>query len=322
MKKGNPMQRAPSGRFCGSRDATAGLFVGLLASILLLSTAESASAQTLDHIRDTGVLRVGYRQDARPFSYQDEAKAAAGYSVALCQKIADAVKAELQLSELRTEFVPFGSEEDGLGALRQGNIDLHCAATTVTLSRRASVSFSIPIFPNGIGALMRKDAPARMREILVGRPEPDRPRWRASLAQILRERTFAVHKGTAEEKWLDRARSEFKIVAKVEGVEDYDVGVGKVVGGEADVLFGDRTALLAAAARSPSADDLMVIERLFTYEPLALALKRGDEDFRLLADRALSQVYGSSEIAELYKSFFGEADDATLRFLRMTALPE
>jgi ABC-type amino acid transport substrate-binding protein len=169
---------------------------------------------------------------------------------------------------------------------------------------------------------MRTDAPARMREILAGRPEPDQPRWRASLAQILRERTFAVHKGTAEEKWLDHARNEFKIVAKVDGVEDYDVGVGKVVDGQADVLFGDRTALLAAAARSPSAEDLMVLGRLFTYEPLALALKRGDEDFRLLADRALSRVYSSGEIAEIYRSFFGEADDATLRFLRMTALPE
>jgi ABC-type amino acid transport substrate-binding protein len=317
------MQLARSDSLCGCGGTIARLLVGLLAPILLLlSTAESASAQTLGHVRDAGVLRVGYRQDARPFSYQDEAKAAAGYSVVLCQKIADAVKGELQLSGLRTEFVPFGSEEDGLGALRQGNIDLHCGATTVTLSRRESVSFSIPIYPNGIGALMRTDAPARMREILAGRPEPDQPRWRASLAQILRERTFAVHKGTAEEKWLDHARNEFKIVAKVDGVEDYDVGVGKVVDGQADVLFGDRTALLAAAARSPSAEDLMVLGRLFTYEPLALALKRGDEDFRLLADRALSRVYSSGEIAEIYRSFFGEADDATLRFLRMTALPE
>jgi ABC-type amino acid transport substrate-binding protein len=52
--------------------AIARLLVGLLAPIvILLSTAQYASAQTLTHIRDTGVLRVGYRRDAQPFSYQD-----------------------------------------------------------------------------------------------------------------------------------------------------------------------------------------------------------------------------------------------------------
>lgn len=316
------MRVARSDGICGRSGAIARLLVGSLASIFLLLAAEDASAQTLDRVRDTGVLRLGHRQDAPPFSYQDGSAGVTGYSVVLCQKVADTVKEELQLSGLRTEFVPVGSEEDGLDAVRQGRIDLHCGAATVTLSRRESVSFSIPIFAGGVSALMRKDAPARMREILAGRPEPDRPRWRASLGLIFQQRVFAVHAGSTAEEWLAQGLKRFNIIADVVPVEDYGAGVDMVVERRADVLFGDRTVLLESAARSPSAGDLTVIDRRFTYEPLALALQRGDEDFRLLIDRTLSRLYGSGEFAEIYASSFGEPDDAALSFFRMTALPE
>src|SRR5882672_4836225 len=98
IRKGDIMRLARSDSPCACGRAMARLLVGLLAPIvLLLSTAEHASAQTLVHVRDTGVLRVGYRQDAQPFSYQDAAAGAKGYSVVLCQKIADALKEKLQL---------------------------------------------------------------------------------------------------------------------------------------------------------------------------------------------------------------------------------
>ncbi len=51
-----------------------------------------ATAGTLDQIKQTNRLRIGYRSDARPLSYKDESGNAAGYSVALCQQIADAIK--------------------------------------------------------------------------------------------------------------------------------------------------------------------------------------------------------------------------------------
>ena len=45
----------------------------LAAGALQLATAEVASVATLDRVRQTGKLTLGYRADARPFSYQDEA---------------------------------------------------------------------------------------------------------------------------------------------------------------------------------------------------------------------------------------------------------
>ena len=116
------------------------------------------------------------------------------------------------------------------------------------------------LLPSRRGALLRKDAPARMREILAGRPEPEQPRWRASLALIFQKRIFAVRAGSTEEIWLRQGMKKFHIIADIVPVADYGAGVDSIVERRADVLFGDRTILLGAAARSTSAGDLTVVE--------------------------------------------------------------
>ena len=78
----------------------------------------------------------------------------------------------------------------------------------------------------------------------------------------------------------------------------------------------------SAAARSSSPGELVVLDRHFTYEPLALVLQRGDEDFRLIVDRALSGLYKSKGFRDLYASWFGEPDERTVTFFQQTALPE
>ena len=67
---------------------------------------------------------------------------------------------------------------------------------------------------------------------------------------------------------------------------------------------------------------MIVLDRQFTYEPLALALARGDEDFRLVVDRTLSRLFGSKEFGDVYAKWFGKPDEDALNFFRWSALPE
>ena len=290
-------------------------------ALLTLSVALPSGAGTLERVRGAGKLTIGYRTDARPFSYQDESGRPAGYSIALCDKVADALKVELGSTVLATQYVAVASE-DRLRAVKEGRIDLLCAEATATLARRREVAFSIPIFPSGIGAVLRTDSPVRLREVLEGREPPYRPQWRASLAQVLERRVFAAISGTTAEAWLGERRVALSITAEVVPVDGYEAGIQSVLSRKSDAFFGDRPILLDAAKRSASAEDLVVLERLFTYEPLALALARGDEDFRLLVDRTLSELYRSGEIGSLYASYFGEPDKDALTFFRLSALPE
>jgi ABC-type amino acid transport substrate-binding protein len=241
--------------------------------------------------------------------------------VVLCQKVADAVKAELGLPQVAVEYVKVGTE-DRFDALQEGKIDLLCGAATATLERRRTVSFSIPIFPSGIGALLRTDAPERLKDALEGREPPYRPLWRASLAQVLEKRVLSAQAGTTTESWLTRKREEFGVNAEIVTVKSYREGVDRVMGRRSDVLFGDRAILLDAAARDSSAGHVIVLARQFTYEPIALALPRGDDDLRLLVDRVLSRLYRSGEIGAVYTRFFGEPDANALAFFRFVALPQ
>jgi putrescine:ornithine antiporter len=283
--------------------------------------AAAAPSGTLDRIRSAGRIRLGYRTDARPFAYRDESGQAAGYSIALCQRIGDELKDEPGLAGVSVEWVPV-TVDNRFRALQQGEIDVLCGAETVTLARRAEVDFSIPIFPGGVGALLRSDAPARLREVLAGRGQTYRPTWRASASQVLQARAFTAVAGTTAAKWLTERTQELQVVAALSTVDAYETGIRALLDRRSDAFFGERAILLDAARRHPSARDLTVLDRLFTYEPLALALGRGNDDFRLLVDRTLSRFYASGELGSLYVKWFGEPDESAMTFFRWNTLSD
>lgn len=293
--------------------------VCLAAAVLQIAWTATASAATLDRVRQTGKLTLGYRTDAPPFSHKDESGNPDGYAVSLCKAVAEKVKSDLSLPDLAVEWVPV-TGEDQFKAVQESKVDLLCGAAD-TLANRKDVDFSIPIFPGGIGALLRADAPAGLREVLSGRP-PSGPLWRGYPAQILEKQVFSVVAGTPSEKWLSDQLYKFELTAKVAPVEGYDAGVQSVLDRSSNVFFADRSILLDAAKRSASPGDLKVLERQFTYVPFALALERNDADFRLVVDRTLSQFFGSDEFHSLYVKWFGKPDENAAMFFRLSTLSE
>ncbi|MEX3916352.1 hypothetical protein AB4Y43_08940 [Paraburkholderia sp. BR10872] len=55
---------------------------------------------------------------------------------------------------------------------------------------------------------------------------------------------------------------------------------------------------------------------------MAIGMARGDDDLRLLVDRALSRLYRSPEFAAVYGKWFGNLDADSSAFFRWAALPE
>jgi ABC-type amino acid transport substrate-binding protein len=314
------MQRARLNRPHEYRVRFATLAIAFIATGMLpLAVSLPASAATLDRIQQTGKLTLGYRADARPFAYKDESGNAAGFAVGLCQQVADKIKSDQGLSTLTVEWVPVTVEEE-LQAVRDGKVDLLCGAAE-TLTSRKDVDFSVPVFPGGIGALLRANAPVGLREVLSGRP-PSGPLWRGYPAQLIEKQTLSVVSGTPSEKWLADSLDKLQLTAKVEPVKNYEEGIQRVLDGSSNVFFADRSILLDAARRGPSASDLTVLKRQFTYAPIALALERNDADFRLVVDRALSQLFGSQEFHDLYVKWFGQPNESVDTFFKLSTLPE
>ena len=297
------------------------LLVGVvIAAPAVAQTSGAAASPTLTRIKQSGRIKFGYQADARPFSYRDQSGNASGFTVALCKTVAGAIKDELALPNLNIEWVAVGPA-DRFSAVSTGKVDAFCGADTDTWSRRQEVAFSIPVFPGGIGALLRKDAPARLTEILNQKP-PSSPTWRASAGQLIQTQTFAVIGGTTAQTWLGGKLNEFKLSSKVVPVTSYDAGVMAVLDRQANVFFGDRAVLLDAIARNTSGSKLEVLDRLFTYEAFALPLPRGDEAMRALVDRTLSRLYPTAEFRTLYTQSFGEPTADVVTFYRWNTRPE
>ena len=258
------------------------------AAVSLLATG--GQAQTLERVRETGTFKIGFREDAAPFSFRDTLGEPSGFSVELCRLVAAQVKQALGLEEISIEYVPVGTE-DRFQAVQDGRIDILCSADTVTLSRRELVDFSLFTFVDGAAVLLHAGAP----EDLSGLPG----------------RKIGVRDATTTEEALRDALAELDLKADVVTVASHDEGLAKLEAGEIAAYFGDQAILIFLASRSEAPEKLKLSNRQFTFEPYALALARDDSDFRLLVDRTLASIYRSGTIDQLFTNEFGRNADPT-----------
>jgi len=256
-------------------------FVLSLLAFLIFSA--NAGAGTLDDLRANGKFRIGVRQDAKPFSYYNQIGEPAGYTVDLCRAIAVHLKTALTLQDLKIEYVKV-TTEDRFEAVKEGRIDLLCGADTITFSRREQVSFSSPIYITGAGVLFRSDGPQSMAE--------------------LEGKKVGVRSGTTTEQSLTETLAQFRINAEVVRFADHQLGIEALAANKISAYFADR-AILVELMKTPPSDVIKLSNIVMSVEPYGLALRRGDEDFRLAVDRALARIYKSNEVTEIYRGAFG-----------------
>lgn len=211
-----------------------------------------------------------------------------------------------------------------LEQIKDGSIDILCAPVSVTLERRRNVSFSLPVFAAGNRAVIRTNAPPPLRNVLT-QQSSNQPIWRGSpAATVLTGTRVGVAKGTTSEAWLKERASALQIDARLVPVEDYRTGIQQLADGKLDMFFGERTVVLGVLStmdRSTSGK-VEILDRLFTHEPIALALAHNDDEFRVVVDTALSRLYASEQFPALYTKCCGEFTDETRSFFFWNTLRE
>ena len=284
------------------------LRVSMMAIAMALLMPMTVCAQTLERIQSSGTINIGFVPDQVPFSFKSADKQATGYSIELCQNVVDTVKGKLGLDSLKVNYTST-SVKAGLRMVEKGRIDLLCAAVTDTLKRRERVSFSIPIFNGGIGAVLREDAPYALVRVLNGEVTRTAPSWRATISRGLANHTYAVHAGTSGEAWVRARIKALGVIADIVTVNKHGEGIEMVAKKKADAYFAERAILQDYLSHEMYDDELMVLERYLTYEPIALVTARSDDDFRLAVDTSLSKLYRSKKFAGIYRRYFGEPSD-------------
>ena len=234
-------------------------------AVLALSAGALAESPTLERIAESGEIRIGYVPDAPPLSFEDEDGNVVGYSIDLCRHIASAIRFDLGLEK----------------------IDIECGATTMTLSRRERVDFTLMTFITGSAVLSRKDKAI-------------------SVIDELDKKRVAVVTGTTTEDVVRRVAEVNDFRIKVVPIKTHDEGMELLNKGKVDGYASDRAMLIGQVFRNANvANDYTMTRSALSFEPYAFMITRGDTEFRLAADRALASLYRTARIRRIYQNWFG-----------------
>lgn len=271
----------------------------LLAALGAALFSSPSVAQTLDRVRETGELKIGFRTDAAPLSFADANGRPAGYAPLVCTHVAQAIANELKSEDLLATFHPVDAT-NRFDKVAAGEIDLLCGAATITLARREQVDFSIPIYIDGAAVLLPADASTEM--------------------SALDGAKLGVRKGTTTEAAMKPSLDAAGVTAEIVFFDDHGDGAAAVKNGEIAAYFADQSILFYLAFMKDGASGLQVTNEIMTVEKQGLALARGDTEFRLLVDRVISGLYADGTMEDLFgRAMPGVTPGAAMKAMYLTA---
>lgn len=261
------------------------LSVFVLAGLLAAGSVQAQASDTLQKIKAAGVIQLGGRDASFPFSYKTASGAAPiGFSADLCMKVVDAVKAKLNLPQLKVEYTMV-TPANRISLVQNGTIDLECSTTTNTQARAQQVEFAPTHFVGSITAMVRKSAGID------------------SIAQLDGKRIATVTGSTTIQLLRTYRRSEKVDFQEVSGKDTSDTFL-LLSSGRADAMVLEDVQLAGLAAMAGVAGDFKFVTERLRDEPYGFMFRKGDPAFKALVDETLTHVMKSGEIQEIYAKWF------------------
>jgi ABC-type amino acid transport substrate-binding protein len=263
---------------------------GKLGIILLIAFfASPLAAQeltgTLLQIKKSGQIKIGYRVSEPPMSFLDKDGNPTGYSIDICKSIVTEVENKIG-TDVKVEYIPV-TADGRFKALGDNKIDILCGSTTKTLSRSELVDFTQLTFVTGASLMTLKDNKALDSAGFDGTK-------------------IGVVKATTTEIALKKLIRETSTDAEVVLFNSAQESINALRQKKIDAFSSDQIVLIGLALKEHDPMNFAVKSDVFSFEPFALAVRRNDADFRLVADRVISELYRSRKILEIYDKWIGK----------------
>jgi glutamate/aspartate transport system substrate-binding protein len=264
---------------------------GLLLAACLLTTAASAQTSggeglspTLANIKQTHVVRLGYRESSPPFSFLDQANRPIGYSLELCEAIVDEIGVEVDDANLKIDYVKVTSD-DRIAAVVQNKIDLECGSTTANAERGKQVAFSPLMFVAGTKLMVPKASAI-------------------SAAADLKGKTVVVTKGTTNEQAMHAVDRKLALGLNIVASPDHEQSYQMLVDGKADAFATDDILLYGLIARHKAQDKFRVTGDYLSYDPYGIMFRKGEPQLAAVVERTFHKLGSNRDLIPLYNKWF------------------
>lgn len=275
------------------RLATISICGGLFAAALLMPAAASAQTQpnagvglnpTLDTIKRTRTVRIGYRESSPPFSFLDQSGRPIGYSLELCEAVVEEIGIAVDASDLKIDYVKV-TAESRIPAVLQNQIDLECGSTTANAERGKQVAFSPLMFVAGTKLMVPKGS---------------------SLAQPkdLKGKTIIVTKGTTNEQALHAIDGKFGLGLSFVVGDDHEQSFQMLADGKADAFATDDVLLYGLIARHKAQDRFRVVGDYLSYDPYGIMFRKGEPQMTAAVEQAFRKLATNQDLIPIYKKWF------------------
>ncbi len=260
---------------------------------------------TLQQIKKTGQIRIGFRASEPPMSFLDKDGKANGYSIELGQSVVKEIEKSIG-AKVKVKYVPI-TAENRFKALISNKIDILCGATTKTLSRSEFVDFTQLTFVTGASLMTLRNGNHQETSGFSGKK-------------------IGVVKNTTTAVSLKGLLQETSTKAEIVFFNSAKDGVDALRKKKIDAYAADQIVLIGIATKAKDGMDFLIDPNVFSFEPFAFAVRRNDADFRLIADRAISDLCRSKKIFKIYDKWVGDFTGQRLpiydAMVQLNATPE
>lgn len=249
------------------------------------ATAATNSEPTLDKIKKSGEIVVGYRDSSIPFSYiGDKPNEPIGYAHDLEMKIVEAVKKNLNMPDLKVRYNLITSQTR-IPLVQNGTIDFECGSTTNNKERQQQVAFSNGFFEVGTRLLVDKASAIKDFADLKGK-------------------TLVTTAGTTSERYIKKYNEEKQLGITIVAAKDHGEAFMMLESGRAAAFMMDDVLLAGEKAKAKDPEKWEIVGTPQSYEIYGCMMRKGDTAFKTVVDNALADTYKSGEINTIYNKWF------------------
>lgn len=247
-------------------------------------TAASLSG-TLQKIKDSGTIVVGYRDSSIPFSYiADDPNQPMGYAHDLEMKVVEAVKQKLNMPDLNIRYNLITSQTR-IPLVQNGTIDFECGSTTNNEERQKQVAFSNGFFEIGTRLLTGTDSGIKD-------------------FGDLEDKTLVTTAGTTSERYIRQYIDDKQMDTNLISAKDHGEGFLMLENGRADAFMMDDVLLAGEQAKAKNPDEWVIVGTPQSFEIYGCMMRKDDPEFKAVVDEALVNVFSSGEINAIYDKWF------------------